>query len=68
MPVFDGPAASVTVPGIEGEMTLLADHMAIISPLKEGVILVKKENGEDESFSIKDGTLEMSDNQATILI
>lgn len=68
MPVFDGEVVSVTVPGTAGEMTLLANHSPIISPLKEGTILIKKESGEDESVSITSGTLEMSDNHATILI
>lgn len=68
LPVFDGEVVSVTVPGTAGEMTLLANHAPIISPLKEGTILIKKESGEDESVSITAGTLEMSDNHATILI
>lgn len=68
MPVFDGEVVSVTVPGSAGEMTLLANHSAIISPLKTGTILIKKESGEDETISITAGTLEMSDNRATILI
>lgn len=66
--VFDGKVASVTVPGTAGEMTILAEHAAIISPLKEGTILIKKENGEEESVEVEYGTLEMSNNHATILI
>lgn len=68
LPVFDGEVVSVTVPGTIGEMTLLADHAPIISPLKAGTILIKKQNGEEESVSIASGTLEMSENRATILI
>lgn len=68
MPVFDGEVVSVTVPGAEGEMTLLADHAPIISPLKGGTILIKKESGEEESVNIESGTLELSQNHATILI
>ncbi|MCB9819309.1 hypothetical protein H6789_01175 [Candidatus Nomurabacteria bacterium] len=68
LPVFDGEVVSVTVPGTAGEMTLLANHAPIISPLKEGTILIKKESEEDESVSITSGTLELSDNHATILI
>lgn len=68
LPVFDGEVVSVTVPGTAGEMTLLANHAPIISPLKEGTILIKKDSGEDESVSITSGTLELSDNHATILI
>lgn len=68
MPVFDGEVVSVTVPGLSGEMTLLADHAPIISPLKGGVILIKREGGEEESVSIEVGTLELSNNNATILV
>lgn len=68
MPLFDGPAASVTVPGLAGEMTLMADHIALISPLTAGAILIRRENGEEESIDIAGGTLEVSDNHATILV
>ncbi len=67
MPIFDGNVYSVTVPGVEGEMTILANHEALISPLKEGVILVKREDYDEETFPIKSGTLEISNNHATIL-
>lgn len=68
MPVFDGEVLSVTVPGTAGEMTLLANHVPIISPLKAGTILIKRNDGEEESISIEAGTLEMSNNHATILV
>lgn len=68
MPLYDGQAVSVTVPGVAGEMTLLSEHMAIISPLKAGTILVKGPDGSEESFSIDAGTLEMSNNHVTILV
>lgn len=66
-PVFAGEVVSVHVPGIDGEMELLADHTALISPLKAGSITVKKVDGE-EVFQIASGTLEVSRNHATILI
>lgn len=67
-PVFSGPVVSITVPGIEGEMTLLADHEAIISPLQVGTITVTTEAGTKETFEVTTGTLELSDNHLTILI
>jgi len=67
-PLFEGEAESVTVPGIEGEMTILPHHSALISPLKRGVITVRA-GGEDTFFEIEEsGTLEVSGNQATVLI
>lgn len=68
MPVFDGEVVSVTVPGTAGDMSLLTNHVAIISPLKAGSILIKREDGEEESISIDSGVLEMSNNHATVLI
>jgi F-type H+-transporting ATPase subunit epsilon len=68
MPIFDGEVVSVTVPGFSGEMTIMADHAAIISPLKAGTIVARREDGEEESVPVSLGTLEVSGNHATILI
>ena len=67
-PVFDGEVISVHVPGVAGEMEIMANHEPLISPLKEGVIRITKNDGEHETHSIESGTLEISDNHATILI
>lgn len=67
-PVFNGEVISLTVPGSEGEMTLLADHVPLISVLKKGVVTVRKSDNGEESFPIERGTLEVSRNQATVLI
>lgn len=66
-PVFDDEVISVQVPGVSGEMEILADHTALISPLKAGTITVKKADTKDQ-FEITTGTLEISNNHATILI
>jgi len=67
-PVFSGAVVSVTVPGSEGEMTLLADHAPLMSALKAGTITVRKTVGEQETFAVESGTLEVSQNQVTILL
>lgn len=67
-PVFDGEVLSVTVPGSEGEMTILADHEALISVLRLGTVSIKMENGEVVTHSVPSGTLEISNNHATVLI
>lgn len=67
-PVFDGDVISVAVPGVAGDMELLAGHEALISPLKAGEVRVKKSDGTIEAFSLTSGTLEVSNNHATILI
>jgi F-type H+-transporting ATPase subunit epsilon len=67
-PVFDGEVDFVTVPGASGDMTILANHTALISPLKKGIVTYKKADGEVEQLEIESGTLEISQNHATILI
>ncbi len=67
-PVFDGEVISVQVPGIDGEMTILPNHTALISPLKTGTLTVTKADTTTEVFQIQIGTLEISNNHATILI
>lgn len=67
-PVFDGEVNSVVVPGVAGDMELLAGHEALISPLRSGEVRVKKTDGTVESFALTAGTLEVSNNHATILI
>ena len=67
-PIFDGEALSVIVPGVDGEMEILANHAALISPLKNGTITIKTAAGERETHDIDSGTLEVSHNHATILI
>jgi F-type H+-transporting ATPase subunit epsilon len=67
-PVLDGEVISVSVPGVDGDMTILANHEALISPLKKGVISVTKADNSTETFEIESGTLEISGNNATILI
>ena len=67
-PLFDGEVISVTIPGVDGEMTILAHHTALISPLKKGIITIKKSDNLLEAIEIESGTLEISQNHATILL
>ena len=67
-PVFSGTALQVTVPGTEGEMTLLPDHAPLMSALKAGKVTVKKADGEVVVFEITTGTLEVSQNHVTVLL
>ena len=67
-PVFDGLVDSVTVPGSDGVMSILAKHQSMISTLSEGQITIKIDGKEDEIYEVEKGMVEISDNSATILI
>jgi F-type H+-transporting ATPase subunit epsilon len=67
-PVFSGAVRGVTLPGADGEMTILANHKALISPLKAGTLTIQKEDGTTETHAVTEGTLEISHNQAIVLL
>ncbi len=67
-PVFDGEVVSVALPGAAGAMEILANHESLISPLRAGEVRIKKPGGEVEAITITQGTLEISNNHATVLI
>ena len=66
--LFSGKAQSVTVPGTAGEMTVLAHHMPLITTLKAGKIVVKREGGTQEEFPIESGFLEVGKEETVILV
>lgn len=67
-PVFTGEVKSVVVPGIAGEMTILPQHTALISPLSRGRLVITHTDGHTEEMLVTSGTLEVSDNHATVLL
>lgn len=64
---FDGNAESVTVPGSQGEMTILGEHMPLITTLKAGTIVVRAE-GAEQSMQIDGGILEVNREGATVVL
>src|SRR3989338_7146720 len=65
--LFHGDAKSVTLPGSAGELTVLAKHMPLVTPLRQGTITVRTEGGE-ENFSVEKGILEVSREKVTVLL
>ena len=66
--LFDGRAVSVNLPSSEGELTILKDHLPLITALKKGKIKVKDENNQEHLFEIQKGFLEVNPNKVTILV
>jgi F-type H+-transporting ATPase subunit epsilon len=67
-PVFQGDVVSVVLPGTAGTMEILPHHEPLISPLRSGEVKIKKVGGEVETVAIESGTLEVSNNHATVLV
>jgi len=65
---FDGEAVSATLPGSDGELTILAHHEPFVTTLKKGSINVRLDGGETKSFANENGILEFSGNKAIVLL
>ena len=66
--LFNGKAISVNLPASEGELTILKDHLPLITDLKRGKIKVKDENNEEHFFEIQKGFLEVNPDKVIILL
>ena len=66
--VFHDYVDSVTLPTRAGEITVLPDHVPLISHLSKGAIRTKFE-GQEKSFEIENGFMEVtSDSRLTVLL
>ena len=65
--IFSDSVSATTLPSYEGDMTILQNHISIITFLRPGIIKVKKNDGNLEEFFIEDGTVEFSNNKLVIL-
>ena len=61
--IFSGNIDEAILPCFEGQVTVLKDHIPLITFLRPGII----EIGKNEKFYTEDGTVEFSDNNLLIL-
>ena len=65
--IFSDTVQMVKVPSYEGDMSLLKDHISIITFLRPGIIKVQKSNNSFEEFFTQDGTVEFFNNTLVLL-
>ena len=65
--VFEGAAQSVIVPGAEGFFEVLANHAAIVSMLKKGIVTLRG-NEKSQYFAIGPGVLEVNSAHDVLLL
>jgi len=56
----------VTIPAFEGLMTILKDHISIVTFLRPGFIEAEI-NSKTQKFYVEEGTVEFSNNQLLVL-
>ena len=57
--------SSAIIPAFEGEMTILKDHISLITFLRPGIIKIT--GNKETKFFVEEGTVEFSNNNLVIL-
>lgn len=65
--LFSGEATSLTAMTEDGEVTILSNHEPFVANLKPGKVTVRT-GGDAKVFEVSEGVLEVSSNQATVLL
>ena len=65
--IFSGDVKIVVLPSYEGDMSILKNHISIITFLRPGVIRVQKKEANIEDFFVEDGTVEYFNNNLVVL-
>ena len=64
--LISGEVQSVSIPGVEGNMTVLADHAPVATAIRPGYLEVQ-ETGKSERYFLSGGFVEISQKEVIIL-
>ena len=65
--IFSDSVKMVKIPSYEGDMSILKNHISIITFLRPGIVKIEKKDGKEEIFFVQDGTIEFYDNVLVLL-
>jgi len=65
--IFSDDTTMVTLPSYEGDMSILKNHISIITFLRPGTIKVQKKDGNFEEFFVQDGIVEYFNDSLVVL-
>lgn len=61
------PVQSVTVPGHQGEMTILPGHARLLGTMDTGILQFEREGGKKEIAAVSSGFVEVHADKVTVL-
>jgi F-type H+-transporting ATPase subunit epsilon len=64
--VYSEEVEMVTLPGVEGEMGILPQHVRLMTQLVPGEMIVRK-NGQDRFLAVGEGLVEITANRVAIV-
>ena len=65
--IFSDNAKIATLPSYEGDMSILKNHISIITFLRPGIIKIQKNDESFEEFFAQDGTVEYFNDSLVVL-
>ena len=65
--IFSGTVEVVVAPAVMGEVGIYPRHTQMLTPLKPGEVRVTKQGGEEESFYVSGGMMEVQPHRVTVL-
>jgi F-type H+-transporting ATPase subunit epsilon len=65
--IFSGPVEMLFAPAVQGEVGILPGHTPLLTPIDFGEVRVRHEGGEEESFFVTGGVLEVQPHVVTVL-
>ena len=65
--IFSGPAKMVFLPAAEGELGIAPRHAPLLALLKAGEVRVQPPDGDEQSFYVGGGALEVQPAKVTVL-
>ena len=63
--VYSDDIEMVTLPGVEGEMSILPQHIRLMTQLVPGEMIVRK-NGRDDFLAVGEGLVEVTNTRVSI--
>jgi len=65
--IFSGDIKMVVIPSYEGDMSILKNHISIITFLRPGIVKIKTNENNFSQFFVEDGTVEYFNNSLVVL-
>ena len=65
--IFSDNTKMTVLPSYEGDMSILKNHISIITFLRPGIIKVQKKTEDFDNFFVQDGTVECFNNNLIVL-
>ena len=65
--IFSDNTTKATLPSYEGDMSILKNHISVITLLRPGIIKVQKNDGNFKEFFVQDGAVEFFNDSLVVL-